>query len=219
MEAFANDLQNARDASAAAGTCPRSRNGSPALASAYAQAHAARAAGGAGGHYPTALLPHPGTDLPKERPSGTPPSQENPRLCARTGAPLETLRNLLTLGVKVGTDAPKAVTQTDVYLKIADRLERALRNEPDRIRSIAVHQGRTAAKACVTAWMPRAERLRLHDNPTLLGRADGDGAQSIAGTGLIEVHRPRETLTADIESRCGSCAQPSTWPQRMPRRT
>ncbi len=66
-------------------------------------------------HYPRARLPHPATILPT-----TPPKQPDPLAQPAPlddapigqsgyvpGAPLETLHNLLTLGVKIGTDAPR----------------------------------------------------------------------------------------------------------------
>ncbi|XVK68347.1 XopAD/skwp family type III secretion system effector [Ralstonia solanacearum] len=170
------------------------------LANAYAQACTPRERLAAlAAHYPTALLPHPDTDLPAAPADGTPPSREG-QLGYVPEAPLETLRNLLTLGVKVGTDAPKAVTQTDVYLKIADRLERALHNEPDRINHIAYTKGGLVPKLRKGLDV-EAERLRLHDNPTLAAGLMEMALEELLAQGLIASAPPPGALAADTESR------------------
>ncbi|MDB0511657.1 Type III effector protein (Skwp 4) [Ralstonia solanacearum] len=170
------------------------------LANAYAQARTPRERLAAlAAHYPTALLPHPDTDLPAAPADGTPPSQEG-QLGYVPEAPLETLRNLLTLGVKVGTDAPKAVTQTDVYLKIADRLERALHDEPDRINRIAYTKGGLVPKLRKGLDV-EAERLRLHDNPTLAAGLMEMALEELQAQGLIDSAPPPGTRAADTESR------------------
>ncbi|MBB6589327.1 Type III effector protein (Skwp 4) [Ralstonia solanacearum] len=207
LEAFANDLQNTRDdAAQPQALSPALAQRFTALADAYAQAHTPRERLAALlEHYPSALLPHPGTTLPKERPSGTDPTPKPP-LGYEPGAPLETLRNLLTLGVKVGTDAPKAVTQTDVYLKVADRLDRALRNEPDRIRSIPYTKSGLLPKLR-DGLDAEAELKRLHDNPTLSAGLMEMALKALQEHGLIEAAPAPGDVSTDIEARLRQLAR------------
>ncbi|RLM28245.1 hypothetical protein BIY29_00895 [Brenneria alni] len=117
-------------------------------------------------NYPRAMLPHTGAtlsagqmddaaDLPNGQPGYVP------------GAPLESLSNLLTLGAKVGTDAPKAVTQTDLFLKVADRLERVLYNEPNRIRIVPYTKGSIVHELREGDINAEANLQRLRENPTM----------------------------------------------------
>ncbi|WP_231409766.1 XopAD/skwp family type III secretion system effector [Ralstonia solanacearum] len=207
LEAFANDLQNTRDdAAQPQALAPALAQRFTALADAYAQAQTPRERLAAlVEHYPSALLPHPGTTLPKERPSGT-DSPPKPPLGYQPGAPLETLRNLLTLGVKVGTDAPKAVTQTDVYLKVADRLDRALRNEPDRIRSIPYTKSGLLPKLR-DGLDAETELKRLHDNPTLAAGLMEMALKELQEHGLLEGAPAPGDVSTDIEARLRQLAR------------
>lgn len=111
--------------------------------------------------YPTALIPPP--ELLED---GNDPAMVSHRLGYKPDDPVETLRNLLTQGIKVGTDAPKAVTQTSLYLKITDRLERALKSDSDRIQSIPY--GKKDLVHSVRNGFDIATKLQqLKESPTL----------------------------------------------------
>lgn len=113
---------------------------------------------------------------------------------------METLRNLLTLGVKVGTDAPKAATQTDVYLKIAERLDRALRSEPDRIRLMPYTKNGLVKKLREGIDVP-AERLLLRDNPTLAAGLMEMALEELQPLGLIDTAPAPGAVSAETASR------------------
>lgn len=119
---------------------------------------------------------------------------------------METLRNLLTLGVKVGTDAPKAVTQTDVYLKVADRLDRALRNEPDRIRSIPYTKSGLLPKLR-DGLDAETELKRLHDNPTLAAGLMEMALKELQEHGPLEGAPAPGDVSTDIEARLRQLAR------------
>ncbi len=171
-----------------------------ALAEAYAQAGTARERLEAlANHYPTALLPHPGTALPEDYPDD-PLALPEMQLGYVSAAPMETLRNLLTLGVKVGTDAPKAVTQTDVYLKIAERLDRALRSEPDRIRVVPYTKGGLVRKLREGIDVP-AEQQLLRDNPTLTAGLMEMALEELQPLGLIDTAPAPGAVSTETASR------------------
>ncbi len=201
LDAFIQDPQGTREAEAQPQALPPAlAQRFATLAEAYAQARTPRERLAAlVGHYPTALLPHPGTILPTDPPPGTDPAQET-QLGYVPGAPLETLRNLLTLGVKVGTDAPKAVTQTDVYLKIAGRLERALHSEPDRIRFVPYTKGGLLPKLRDGLDIQAEQRL-LRDNPTLAAGLMEMALEELQERGLIDGAPAPGDVSADTESR------------------
>ncbi|MGE1003307.1 XopAD/skwp family type III secretion system effector [Ralstonia pseudosolanacearum] len=170
------------------------------LAEAYAQAGTARERLEAlASHYPTALLPHPGTALPEDC-ADDPLPLPAMQLGYVPAAPMETLRNLLTLGVKVGTDAPKAATQTDVYLKIAERLDRALRSEPDRIRLMPYTKNGLVKKLREGIDVP-AERLLLRDNPTLAAGLMEMALEELQPLGLIDTAPAPGAVSAETASR------------------
>ncbi|WP_175425998.1 XopAD/skwp family type III secretion system effector [Ralstonia solanacearum] len=172
----------------------------PSLAEAYAQAGTARERLEAlASHYPTALLPHPGTALPEDYPDD-PLALPEMQLGYVSAAPMETLRNLLTLGVKVGTDAPKAVTQTDVYLKIAERLDRALRSEPDRIRLIPYTKSGLVRKLREGIDVPTEQQL-LRDNPTLTAGLMEMALEELQPLGLIDTAPAPSAVSAETASR------------------
>ncbi|AMP37615.1 XopAD/skwp family type III secretion system effector [Ralstonia solanacearum] len=201
LDAFVHDPQATREAEAQSpALSPALAQRFTMLAEAYAQARTPRERLAAlVGHYPTALLPHPGTTLPTDPLTGTDPARET-QLGYVPGAPLETLRNLLTLGVKVGTDAPKAVTQTDVYLKVADRLERALHNEPDRIRLMPYTKGGLLTKLREGLDV-QAEQRRLRDNPTLAAGLMEMALEELQERGLIGGAPAPGDVSADTAAR------------------
>ncbi|MHA6823507.1 XopAD/skwp family type III secretion system effector [Ralstonia pseudosolanacearum] len=149
--------------------------------------------------YPTAQLPHPGTALPEDS-ADDPLALPEPQLGYVPESPLETLRNLLTLGVKVGTDAPKAVTQTDTYLKVADRLEHALYSEPDRIHLMPYTKTGLVRKLREGIDVP-AERLLLRDNPTLAAGLMEMALEELQPLGLIDAPPPPGAVSAETASR------------------
>ncbi|KQV78905.1 type III effector protein skwp2 [Rhizobacter sp. Root1221] len=148
-------------------------------------------------HYPIARLPHPATTPPAGR--SDPPRDASGRQPGHVpGAPLDTLHNLLTLGVKVGTDAPKAVTQTDLYHDIANHLDKVLRNEPDRIRLMPYTKAGVVQELRNNRFHAQANLERLRDNPTLTAGLMEMAIHELLDQGVIESTpqlraSPRET--------------------------
>ncbi|MGF2507916.1 XopAD/skwp family type III secretion system effector, partial [Ralstonia pseudosolanacearum] len=195
LEAFSRDAHGLREPAAPSpALSPALAERFTSLAEAYTQADTPRERLAAlAEHYPTALLPHPGTALPSERPAAE-------QLGYAPEAPLETLRNLLTLGVKVGTDAPKAATQTGVYLKIADRLEHALRREQDRIRLMPYTKSGLLPKLR-DGLNAQAEQHRLRDNPTLAAGLMEMALEELLERRLIDGAPAPGALSADTETQ------------------
>ncbi|MGC0016715.1 XopAD/skwp family type III secretion system effector [Ralstonia pseudosolanacearum] len=195
LEAFSQDAHGLREPAAPPpALSPALAERFTSLAEAYTQAGTPRERLAAlAEHYPTALLPHPGTALPSERPAAE-------QLGYAPEAPLETLRNLLTLGVKVGTDAPKAATQTGVYLKIADRLEHALRREQDRIRLMPYTKSGLLPKLR-GGFNAQAEQHRLRDNPTLAAGLMEMALEELLERRLIDGAPAPGALSADTETQ------------------
>ncbi|MGA3946360.1 XopAD/skwp family type III secretion system effector [Ralstonia nicotianae] len=195
LEAFSRDAHGLREPAAPPpALSPTLAERFTSLAEAYTQAGTPRERLAAlAEHYPTALLPHPGTALPSERPAAE-------QLGYAPEAPLETLRNLLTLGVKVGTDAPKAATQTGVYLKIADRLEHALRREQDRIRLMPYTKSGLLPKLR-DGLNAQAEQHRLRDNPTLAAGLMEMALEELLERRLIDGVPTPGALSADTETQ------------------
>ncbi len=157
-------------------------------------------------HYPRARLPHPDTALPDERPDrpGNAPGGQSGYV---PGAPLETLHNLLTLGVKIGTDAPKAVTQTDLFIEVADHLDVVLSSRPDRIRIMPYTKAGVVQELRHGRFHAQANLQRLQNNPTLSAGLMEMAIQELLAHGAIEgapqlLATPRET-----EARIRHCAR------------
>ncbi|WP_409349092.1 XopAD/skwp family type III secretion system effector [Ralstonia syzygii] len=195
LEAFSQDTHGLREPAAPPPSLsPALAQRFTSLAEAYTQAGTPRERLTAlVEHYPTALLPHPGTALPSERPAAE-------QLGYVPDVPLETLRNLLTLGVKVGSDAPKALTQTDVYLKIVDRLERVLRREQDRIRLMPYTKSGLLPKLR-NGLNAQAEQQRLRDNPTLAAGLMEMALEELLERRLIDGAPAPGALSADTETQ------------------
>ncbi|MGA4212269.1 XopAD/skwp family type III secretion system effector [Ralstonia nicotianae] len=166
-------------------------------------------------HYPRARLPHPATILPT-----TPPKQPDPLAQPAPlddapigqsgyvpGAPLETLHNLLTLGVKIGTDAPKAVTQTDLFLDIADHLEGTLRSSPERIRFMPYTRSGVMQELSQGRFNAQATLQRLRDNPTLAAGLMEMAIEELLAHGAIEGTPPLRTTPAETEAQLRHCAR------------
>ncbi|WP_197340259.1 XopAD/skwp family type III secretion system effector [Ralstonia solanacearum] len=160
-------------------------------------------------HYPRARLPHPDTALPDGRPDrpdrpGNAPGGQSGYV---PGAPLETLHNLLTLGVKIGTDAPKAVTQTDLFIEVADHLDVVLSSRPDRIRIMPYTKAGVVQELRHGRFHAQANLQRLQNNPTLSAGLMEMAIQELLAHGAIEgapqlLATPRET-----EARIRHCAR------------
>ncbi|MCL9844390.1 XopAD/skwp family type III secretion system effector [Ralstonia solanacearum] len=157
-------------------------------------------------HYPRARLPHPDTALPDGRPDrpGNAPGGQSGYV---PGAPLETLHNLLTLGVKIGTDAPKAVTQTDLFIEVANHLDGVLGSRPDRIRIMPYTKAGVVQELRHGRFHAQANLQRLQHNPTLSAGLMEMAIQELLAHGAIEgtpqlLATPRET-----EARISHCAR------------
>lgn len=117
--------------------------------------------------YPKALLPHAETQRPPGQMALPSVPVDSVQSGYVPGAPMDTLRNLLALGVKVGTDAPKAVTQTALFAKVANRLDAVLRRESERTRVIPYTKAGVLQELRADRFHPQANLQRLRDNPTL----------------------------------------------------
>ncbi|OAI76215.1 type III effector protein skwp2 [Ralstonia solanacearum] len=167
-------------------------------------------------HYPRARLPHPATILPV-----TPPKQpdrpDDPLAPLDDapigqpgyvpGAPLETLHNLLTLGVKIGTDAPKAVTQTDLFLDIADHLDGTLRSSPERIGFIPYTRSGVMQELARGRFNAQANLQRLQTNPTLAAGLMEMAIEELLEHGAIEGTPPVRVTPEETEARLRHCAR------------
>ncbi|MHA6882714.1 XopAD/skwp family type III secretion system effector [Ralstonia pseudosolanacearum] len=163
-------------------------------------------------HYPRARLPHPDTILPTE-----PPKQPDllPLLDDAPigqpgyvpGAPLETLHNLLTLGVKIGTDAPKAVTQTDLFLDIADHLDGTLRSSPERIGFVPYTRSGVMQELARGRFNAQANLQRLQTNPTLAAGLMEMAIEELLEHGAIKGTPPVRTTPEETEARLRHCAR------------
>ncbi len=160
-------------------------------------------------HYPRARLPNPHTTLAAEhpdrphRPDNAPSGQHG----YVPGAPLETLHNLLTLGVKVGTDAPKAVTQTDLYLGIADHLDAVLRSSPERIRIMPYTKSGVVQELHHGRFHAQANLQRLRDNPTLSAGLMEMAIEELLEHGAIEGTPQLHATPQETEARIRHCAR------------
>ncbi|MDB0543230.1 type III effector protein skwp2, partial [Ralstonia solanacearum] len=160
-------------------------------------------------HYPRARLPHPDTALPDARPDrpdrpGNAPIGQSGYV---PGAPLETLHNLLTLGVKIGTDAPKAVTQTDLFIEVADHLDVVLRSRPDRIRIMPYTKAGVVQELRNGRFHAQANLQRLQNNPTLSAGLMEMAIQELLAHGAIEGAPQLLATPQETEAQISHCAR------------
>lgn len=123
------------------------------------------------------------------------------------GAPLETLRNLLTEAVKVGTDAPKAVTQTDLYLDIADHLEAVLRSSPERNRFMPYTKTGAVQELRQGRFHAQANMQRLRDNPTLTAGLMEMAIQELIEHGVIKGTLQSRATPQELNAQIRHCAR------------
>ncbi|MBT1537504.1 Type III effector protein (Skwp5) [Ralstonia solanacearum] len=125
-------------------------------------------------HYPVCRL------SPEQFPKGQPGYVE--------GEPELTMRNLFTLAVKVGTDALKSDTGTELFASLIERCEIVERSFPDRVRHVP-HTKQTARAFRDDRFDPERAMAALEQIPTLAAGIMEDAVGSLQQAGLL-VARP-----------------------------
>ncbi|WP_055327024.1 XopAD/skwp family type III secretion system effector [Ralstonia solanacearum] len=125
-------------------------------------------------HYPVCRL------SPEQFPKGQPGYVE--------GEPELTMRNLFTLAVKVGTDALKSDTGTELFASLIERCEIVERSFPDRVRHVP-HTKQTARAFRDDRFDPERAMAALEQIPTLAAGVMEDAVGSLQQAGLL-VARP-----------------------------
>ncbi|WP_275761144.1 XopAD/skwp family type III secretion system effector [Ralstonia pseudosolanacearum] len=125
-------------------------------------------------HYPACRLSH------EQFPKGQPGYVE--------GQPELTMRNLFTLAAKVGTDALKADTGTELFTKLTEKCETVERSFPDRVRYVP-HSKQTAREFREERFDPERAVATLERIPTLAAGVMQDAVGALQQVGLL-VARP-----------------------------
>ncbi|WP_197326359.1 XopAD/skwp family type III secretion system effector [Ralstonia solanacearum] len=121
-------------------------------------------------HYPVCRL------SPEQFPKGQPGYVE--------GEPELTMRNLFTLAVKVGTDALKSDTGTELFASLIERCEIVERSFPDRVRHVP-HTKQTARAFRDDRFDPERALAALEPIPTLAAGVMEDAVASLQQAGLL----------------------------------
>lgn len=157
-------------------------------------------------HYPKALLPHTGTTLPAERQHEV-SSLGDGQPGYIVSQPVVSLSNLLTMGVKAGTDAPKAVTQTDLFLKVADRLDSALHSEHERKRIVPYTKSGVVRELREGRIHVDANLNRLQDNPTLSAGLMEMAIETLLEEGKLQRQPPAGIISQHNQQQLPDLAQ------------
>ncbi len=121
-------------------------------------------------HYPVCRLSH------EQFPKGQPGYVE--------GEPELTIRNLFTLAVKVGTDALKSDTGTDLFSALIEQCGVVERTHPDRVRYVP-HTKQTAHEFRDGRFDPARAVAVLERIPTLAAGVMEDAVGSLQQAGLL----------------------------------
>jgi hypothetical protein len=121
-------------------------------------------------HYPVCCLSH------DQYPQGQPGWIE--------GEPELTMRNLLTLAIKVGTDALKSDTGTKLFSEIVETCERIERTYRERVRNVP-HGKETARAMRDGRFDPEQAKEVLQRMPTMAAGVMQDAVESLQQAGLI----------------------------------
>ncbi|BCN11817.1 XopAD/skwp family type III secretion system effector [Ralstonia pseudosolanacearum] len=125
-------------------------------------------------HYPVCRLSH--EQFPKGQPGYV------------KGQPELTMRNLFTLAVKVGTDALKSDTGTELFTTLIQKCEAVERSFPGRVRYVP-HTKQTAREFRNERFDPERAVATLERIPTLAAGVMQDAVSSLQQAGLL-VARP-----------------------------
>lgn len=135
--------------------------------------------------YPVCRLPR--SEFPDGQPGYVP------------GDALSTLYNLLTIGIKVGTDAPKSETATSVFRKIGVRLQGVMMRQPERLRTVPYTKTIAARLLGLDRFDPDRAWEALEPNPTLAARFMEVGIEESQRAGLVPPFRTqRERVAASV---------------------
>ncbi len=121
-------------------------------------------------HYPVCRLSH------EQFPKGQPGYLE--------GEPELTIRNLFTLAVKVGTDALKSDTGTDLFSALIEQCGLVERRYPDRVRHVP-HTKQTAREFRDGRFDPKRAVAALERIPTLAAGVMEDAVGALQQAGLL----------------------------------
>ncbi|MDB0567569.1 XopAD/skwp family type III secretion system effector [Ralstonia solanacearum] len=140
-------------------------------------------------HYPVCRLSH------EQFPKGQPGYLE--------GEPELTIRNLFTLAVKVGTDALKSDTGTDLFSALIEQCGLVERRYPDRVRHVP-HTKQTAREFRDGRFDPKRAVAALERIPTLAAGVMGDAVGALQQAGLLAsplapAERARAASPGDIK--------------------
>ncbi|MCL9845682.1 XopAD/skwp family type III secretion system effector [Ralstonia solanacearum] len=140
-------------------------------------------------HYPVCRLSH------EQFPKGQPGYLE--------GEPELTIRNLFTLAVKVGTDALKSDTGTDLFSTLIEQCSIVERRYPDRVRRVP-HTKQTAREFRDGRFDPKRAVAALERIPTLAAGVMEDAVGALQQAGLLAsplapAERARAASPGDIK--------------------
>ncbi len=140
-------------------------------------------------HYPVCRLSH------EQFPKGQPGYLE--------GEPELTIRNLFTLAVKVGTDALKSDTGTDLFSALIEQCGLVERRYPDRVRHVP-HTKQTAREFRDGRFDPKRAVAALERIPTLAAGVMEDAVGALQQAGLLAsplapAERARAASPGDIK--------------------
>ncbi|MCP1131294.1 XopAD/skwp family type III secretion system effector [Robbsia andropogonis] len=121
-------------------------------------------------HYPVCRLSH------EQFPNGQPGYVDD--------EPELTIRNLFTLAVKVGTDALKSDTGTDLFSTLMEQCGVIERTYPDRVRQVP-HTKRTAHEFRDSRFDPQRAVVALKRIPTLAAGVMEDAVGTLQQAGLL----------------------------------
>ncbi|MGA4049337.1 XopAD/skwp family type III secretion system effector [Ralstonia nicotianae] len=113
------------------------------------------------------------------------------------GEPELTMRNLLTLAIKVGTDALKSDTGTQLFAKVVEACERTERAHADRVRNVP-HGKETARAMHDGRFDPEQAKSVLQRMPTMAAGVMQDAVQSLQQAALLAPPPPPAAQLAEV---------------------
>ncbi|QUP58051.1 type III secretion system effector protein [Ralstonia nicotianae] len=113
------------------------------------------------------------------------------------GEPELTMRNLLTLAIKVGTDALKSDTGTQLFAKVVEACERTERAHADRVRNVP-HGKETARAMHDGRFDPEQAKSVLQRMPTMAAGVMQDAVQSLQQAALLAPPPPPTAQLAEV---------------------
>ncbi|MGF6812859.1 hypothetical protein OKW30_008076 [Paraburkholderia sp. Clong3] len=102
------------------------------------------------------------------------------------GEPELSMRNLFTVAVKVGTDALKSDTGTDLFTSVIEHCEMVERHYPDRLRQVP-YSKQTVAEIRDGRFDPQRAQTVLRQMPTMAAGVMEDAVRALQQAGLLGV--------------------------------